>query len=94
MDFKVNPLQYAVNLNAYKSVARPAKPGVAVKQAGDQVDVSGSTALFKSMLQAVSDHPEVRIDKVNAIKAQIESGDYTVDSRAIAEKMLGYVNRL
>jgi negative regulator of flagellin synthesis FlgM len=91
MDFKVNPLQRPVIVNPYQNVARSAAAGKKTTQAGDQVDVSGSAALFKSMLQNMQNAPEVRMDKVNAVKTQIENGEYSINSRAIAEKMLGHI---
>lgn len=40
---------------------------------------------FKSLIEHI---PEIRADKVEAIKKAIESGTYTIDSLKIAEKIL------
>ena len=38
--------------------------------------------------EVIASDPEIRMDKVAEIKAKIESGDYHVDSKEIADKML------
>ena len=46
----------------------------------DVVDAEG----FSAALAA----PEVRAERVDALKAKIAAGDYQIDARNIAEKML------
>jgi negative regulator of flagellin synthesis FlgM len=58
------------------------------KDAGDKVSLSPEAKLRTEAYKAAQDAPEVRHDKVAAIKAQIASGEYTVDSRKIAEKLV------
>jgi len=62
----------------------------------DQVSLS-SSAIEKSRLgaddrikQIIKDTPDIRIDKVNAVKEKIESGDYfsKIDNEQLADKML------
>ena len=43
---------------------------------------------------AVSEASDVRLDKVNDIKARIAAGTYNISSEAVAEKMLGSVSTL
>lgn len=39
--------------------------------------------------KAVKEAPEVRVDKVNQLKAQIEAGKYNISANQIADKILG-----
>lgn len=55
---------------------------------GDRVSVSPQARLFTEAYTAASNAPEVRQDKVNALKERIANGTYQVDSRKIAEKLL------
>ncbi|NJB66975.1 negative regulator of flagellin synthesis FlgM [Desulfobaculum xiamenense] len=55
---------------------------------GDSVQLSNEGRLFSSALREAQAAPEVRRAKVNAIKAQVESGEYVPDSRKTAQKLV------
>ncbi len=55
---------------------------------GDRVSVSAQAKLYTEAYTAASNAPEVRQDKVAALKTQVDNGTYQVDSRKIAEKLL------
>jgi negative regulator of flagellin synthesis FlgM len=87
--------QYEKNSGTNKTDAVqgvPKKP--AVKPAGPsgspdvKVDFSAQSKDFVQIKNAVAQLPEVREEKVQALKAQIEKGEYNVDSAKIAEKMV------
>lgn len=64
----------------------PAGAGAAASavEIGDSAEISGITDLVgQAMVQ-----PEVRMDKVEAIKAQIEAGTYEVDPAKVADAMI------
>ncbi len=83
-----------INLNAQK-ISKPEVKDKAVSSAGgpksfsDKVEISGTGKEVAEIIAAVNQLPDVRTDKVNAIKAAIESGKYQPDSIKIAEKILG-----
>ncbi len=54
----------------------------------DKVELSASSLDVQKMKEIIQDTPEVRTDKVQALKAQIERGEYEVDSYQVADKML------
>ena len=54
----------------------------------DQVALSQKALDMQLARQAISDVPAVRQERVEALKAQIASGDYRVDSREVARKLL------
>jgi negative regulator of flagellin synthesis FlgM len=55
----------------------------------DSLELSGASRLFDKALAAVREAPDVRMDRVEAIRAQIASGTYTANAAVIARKMLG-----
>ena len=67
-----------------KPAARPQRS--AAKQ--DEVVLSPQAQEFSQLLQKLKTMPEVREDKVAELTARIESGEYKVSARDIAEKML------
>lgn len=56
--------------------------------AGDQVSLSPQVRELHAARAAVAAMPEVREEKVAAIRAQIEAGSYVVDGEKIAGKMI------
>jgi negative regulator of flagellin synthesis FlgM len=54
----------------------------------DYVALSTQAKDFSSVRKALSKVPDIRQDKVNEIRAQIESGNYSVSASDIADKMI------
>ncbi len=63
--------------------------GSLAAQEGDKVSLS-STALKEVVTAEAMRAPDIRQDKVNAVKAALSSGGYNIDSRDIASKLLGF----
>lgn len=61
-----------------------------VTYAKDSVVFSNFAKEMQLASKAVKDAPEVRTEKVDQLKAQIESGRYNVSASQIAEKILGF----
>ncbi len=55
---------------------------------GDRASVSPEAKLRAEGFSAALAAPEVRAERVDALKAKIAAGDYQIDARNIAEKML------
>ncbi len=55
---------------------------------GDRVELSQTAKDIKKIESVLKTTPDVRADKVRAIKEQIEAGTYQVDSKKIANSML------
>ncbi len=70
---------------AVSAVGRAA--GVAASQTVT-VDFSNQSQVFVQAKNALAQLPDVREDKVRALKARIESGTYSVDGAKLAGKML------
>ena len=54
----------------------------------DQVQLSADGRSFARVMQAVSQQPEVRADRVEQLRQQVESGNYRVDADALAQLLL------
>jgi negative regulator of flagellin synthesis FlgM len=55
----------------------------------EKVDLSSRAKDIQQIKQIVDQIPDVRENKVQELKAQIDSGSYKVNSDKIAEKMVG-----
>lgn len=56
--------------------------------AGDKVSLSSSAKLLTLAHSETGKAPEIRQEKVDAIKERIASGEYSVDTKKVAENML------
>lgn len=54
----------------------------------DEVALSDTAKDFQTVYKALANVPDVREDKVNTIKEQLESGTYNVKASEVVEKML------
>lgn len=55
----------------------------------DEVILSTQAQEFGQIYQAIKALPEVREDKVRELSDKIAQGNYSVDAKEVAEKMLG-----
>ncbi len=61
---------------------------------GDRISLSPEALLRTAAHSAATQAPDVRREKVDAIKERVAAGEYTVDSRKIATKLLADENAL
>ncbi|AFM42741.1 anti-sigma-28 factor, FlgM family [Desulfosporosinus acidiphilus SJ4] len=54
----------------------------------DDVAVSDKAQAFQTLLQKAIGTPDIRQDRVQALSQQIERGEFKVDAKKIAEKLL------
>jgi len=57
-------------------------------EAGDRVNLSDRARIAGKARAAVEEAPEVRVERVESIKAQVEAGEYRVDPEEVAQKMV------
>jgi negative regulator of flagellin synthesis FlgM len=89
--------------NLFTSIKTEAKPQTPVKRAqnetapknapaqapaADRVELSGNSLDVQKMKGILQHLPEVRLEKVQALKEQISNGAYQVDPYQVADKML------
>ncbi|MDD4602027.1 MAG: flagellar biosynthesis anti-sigma factor FlgM [Negativicutes bacterium] len=65
------------------------KSGPVQKQ--DEVILSSEAKEFGQILQSIKKLPDVREDKVNEISKKLDSGNYTIEAKDIAEQMIARV---
>lgn len=89
MEIKNNTNRLEPHLNQLK-VEQGQERAQAEKDAAPAADTVQfkSPGLRSAIEQAAQGAPEVREDRVSAIKAQIANGTYSTDSKAIASKIL------
>ncbi|MFP3982614.1 MAG: flagellar biosynthesis anti-sigma factor FlgM [Desulfurivibrionaceae bacterium] len=58
------------------------------KRSGDKVEISSRSRDIQKMEEMVKAAPEERTELVQSLKQKVESGEYKVDSREVAGKML------
>ncbi len=74
---------------AQNEVSRAGKQGPEqTRSRGDRVELSSTAREMKQIESVLESTPDVRADKVKAIKEQIEAGTYQVDSKKVANAML------
>lgn len=56
--------------------------------AQDKVQLTEQAQSLNRLQQKIADAPDVDTDKVAAIKAAIERGDYKINAKSIADKMI------
>ena len=85
------------NLDPYRArlEAKPEAGGARVKgteehaaAAGDRVSLSANARLLTVARAAAFAAPEVRQEKMDTLKTLVASGDYSINSRDIAEKLV------
>ena len=57
-------------------------------ETGDRVSLSNEAKLRTEAFTTASNTPDVRAAKVAELKARVEAGEYQIDSKAIAAKLL------
>ncbi|MBN2221437.1 MAG: flagellar biosynthesis anti-sigma factor FlgM [Vallitaleaceae bacterium] len=78
--------------NVYKpNKANKAYGNSAVATSKDEVTFSSFAMELAGAKKEVDKVPDVRMDKVNDIKAQIEAGKYNIAASQIADKLLGRI---
>ena len=60
----------------------------AVSPSGDRVEISSDATVLAQGMDTIKNSADVRADRVAELKRAIQSGNYKVDSKKIAEKMI------
>lgn len=90
MDIKFNTIQSVGSVQRYQGTQRTnaANKYGSTQQASDKVDFSDSGKLFANAMKQAMNTPEVREEKIAALREQIQNGTYAPDGKDIAKKML------
>ncbi len=78
-----NKVSQLYNTNKVKKATKPSGGSFS-----DKLEISQKGQDYRVAKQVVSQTPDVREDKVNQIKRQIESGSYNIDMTEVADKVV------
>ena len=81
-------------LKAYgdnKPVKNTKAEKMAATQQKDEVVLSTQAQEFAHILQKIKNMPDVREEKVQELTQRIQSGEYHVEAKEVADKMIGRV---
>lgn len=83
------------NINSFENVKDTQKKAEVKKQtaglagsSSDKISISDNAKDVSTITKAVKSSPEIREDKVSALKKQIDSGTYDITGEMVAEKMV------
>jgi negative regulator of flagellin synthesis FlgM len=87
---KNNMLQNVGQANSTHPPEKNQRPGEADAKtvSGDRVELSARSREMQKIREILQTTPEVRAEKVSALKKMIEEGKYEVKSEDIADKMI------
>ncbi len=75
--------------NAYKSNRLTKASQISkIKKEKDSLDISDLAKELQIAKKAVKNAPDIRQDKVDDIKKRIQSGNYNVSAKEVADKMM------
>ncbi|MGN0339970.1 MAG: flagellar biosynthesis anti-sigma factor FlgM [Lachnospira sp.] len=85
-----------MRIDAYNAISQlyQTKSVSSVKKASgtqsfsDRLEFSSTAKSYQTARTAVAEAPDVRMDKIAQIKAQMSAGTYNISSEAVADKIL------
>lgn len=83
---RIDAINRVSQLYQNNSVKKTAKKGSASGK--DKFEISNAGKTLQAAKKAVAEAPEVREDKVKAIKEQLAAGTYSVSSKEFADKIV------
>lgn len=86
---KINPIGLQA-IQSYKNQTRVAKSEQSTKTFADQIEISSKA---KEMQSTTSSYATERAERLKQLKEDIDSGNYKVDAKKVAEDMLKYYRR-
>ncbi|CAI2718907.1 flagellar biosynthesis anti-sigma factor FlgM [Nitrospina watsonii] len=92
-DFKIRNKVSPDKVKAPSAKGNPADPSAtstsrAASGGGEQIALSAKAQIIQKGLDVAKASPDVRTEKINRIKSQVEDGTFHVDSDVLAESIL------
>lgn len=72
--------------SAHEAPRRTARSGAAGRRT-DEVSLSASAQSFARVMEVVQQQPDVRAERVAAVRARIAGGTYGIDAQLIAQRL-------
>ena len=74
--------------DAYKVQGNVSSKKIEQSKSKDEVTFSSEAKDFATVTKLLSQVPDVRVDRVEALKTQMSSGTYSIDAEEVAEKII------
>lgn len=84
----LDPYRNRVGQTTGNAPDRTSTPASSNAPQGDRVSLSDGARLHGAAHAEVASAPEVRQEKVDALKERVTDGSYTVDTKTVARKLL------
>ena len=84
---RISPQQYEKVMAIYRNQQQNRIQGQEKGQK-DTMRISGEARMVKEVRDLLQETPEVRQERVAELKEAVQNGEYKVDSKEVAEKML------
>lgn len=85
----INPINPNIAINSYnKNVSR--KSSGTNHEESDKLELSKEAVSFMKLIESAKNSQDIRTDKVNKIKAQIDEGKYNISNNDLAKKFAEY----
>ena len=88
----INPINAKIIQNSYKNKIVH-KGEVTASSNMDKVELSKEAVAFMDIIEKIKSADDVSMEKVNSIKEQIQNGQYNIDSKAVADKIIAFYKR-
>ena len=85
---QANTMQYVNQANSSNSPDKPQPSKEDKSSSQDKVELSAQSKEMQKVYGTLQMAPDVRAEKVSALKKLIEEDQYQVDSEAVADKMI------
>jgi negative regulator of flagellin synthesis FlgM len=86
--FENRPVQVGGQAATERTTGKRDAATSAADRPGAEVRLTDSAVQLAALEKALAQVPDVDMQRVSAIRAQIDAGEYTVDSQKIATKLL------
>jgi len=64
------------------------------RESGDSMEISAEARQIHNIAREMDEVPEVRSERVQELRQQVQSGNYEVDPEQVAESILAELNEL
>lgn len=88
----INPINSKIMINAYKNQIQH-KSEATNSENFDKVELSKEAVAFMELIEKVKSTEDLSMDKVNSIKDQIQKGQYHVETKDVADKIIAFYKR-
>ncbi len=80
-------------LKTYQKQVEKAEKTEAAAMVRDKIEISDEARDFQTAMKAFKELPDVRQDKIDALKGQVDSGQYKPSAEAVVDKIMEMIKK-